>query len=45
MITIHRIDAGMIMEDWVLVESMGFFQQLGIIPATTDLLARAGATQ
>jgi len=45
MITIHRIVAGMIVEDWVLVESMGFFQQLGVIPATTDLLARAGATQ
>ena len=42
MITIHRIVSGMIVEDWVLVESMGFFQQLGLIPETTDLLARAG---
>ena len=38
MSTIHRIRSGKIIEDWVIVESLGFFQQLGILPATSDLL-------
>jgi hypothetical protein len=38
MMTIHRIQSGKIIEDWVIVESLGFFQQLGILPATNDLL-------
>jgi predicted ester cyclase len=38
MMTIHRIQNGKIIEDWVIVESLGFFQQLGILPATTDFL-------
>ena len=38
MMTIHRIQGGKIIEDWVIVESLGFFQQLGILPATNDLL-------
>jgi ketosteroid isomerase-like protein len=38
MTTIHRIRSGKIIEDWVIVESLGFFQQLGILPATNDLL-------
>lgn len=37
MMTIHRIAGGKIAEDWVLVESLGFFQQLGIIPDTASL--------
>lgn len=41
MMTIHRIVNGKIAEDWVLVESLGFFQQLGFIPATEEILARA----
>jgi predicted ester cyclase len=41
MITIHRIVGGMIVEDWVLVESLGFFQQLGVIPGITEFLAKA----
>jgi predicted ester cyclase len=41
MMTIHRIIAGMIVEDWVLVESLGFFQQLGVLPATTELLSKS----
>ena len=39
MITIHRIANGKIAEDWVLVESLGFFQQLGAIPDTAELIA------
>jgi steroid delta-isomerase-like uncharacterized protein len=38
MMTIHRITNGKIVEDWVIVESLGFFQQLGILPATSELL-------
>ena len=41
MITIHRIANGKIAEDWVLVESLGFFQQLGLIPATQEIMAKA----
>ena len=39
MMTIHRIQSGKIIEDWVIVESLGFFQELGILPATSDLLS------
>ena len=38
MITIHRIANSRIAEDWVLVESLGFFQQLGVLPSTTELM-------
>jgi steroid delta-isomerase-like uncharacterized protein len=38
MITIHRIENGKIAEDWVLVESLGFFQQLGMLPSTEELI-------
>ena len=38
MMTIHRIQSGKIIEDWVIVESLGFFQQLGILSPTSDLL-------
>jgi steroid delta-isomerase-like uncharacterized protein len=38
MITIHRIANGKIAEDWVLVESLGFFQQLGAVPDTAELI-------
>jgi SnoaL-like polyketide cyclase len=38
MMTIHRFRNCKIIEDWVVVESLGFFQQLGIVPATSDLL-------
>ena len=38
MITIHRIANGKIAEDWVLVESLGFFQQLGVVPDTGELI-------
>ena len=39
MMTIHRIRDGKISEDWVLVESLGFFQQLGALPPTPAILA------
>jgi steroid delta-isomerase-like uncharacterized protein len=38
MITIHRIAKGKIAEDWVLVESLGLFQQLGAVPDTAELI-------
>jgi steroid delta-isomerase-like uncharacterized protein len=40
MMVIHRIADGQIAEDWVLVESLGFFQQLGLIPPTAEILQR-----
>lgn len=38
MITIHRIANDKIVEDWVLVESLGLFQQLGAVPDTAELI-------
>ena len=40
MITIHRIANSKIAEDWVLVESLGFFQQLGAVPDTPELIRK-----
>ena len=40
MIVIQRISGGKIAEDWVLVDSLGFYQQLGLVPATTEIMAR-----
>ena len=40
-ITIHRIVNGKIVEDWVLVGSLMFFQQLGLVPETQEILAAA----
>ncbi|HLX43109.1 MAG TPA: ester cyclase [Bryobacteraceae bacterium] len=37
-ITIHRIRTGKIVEDWVLVESLGLLQQFGALPPTGDIL-------
>jgi len=45
MITIHRIRGGKITEDWVLVESLGFFQQLGALPPTRDFLSEFAQRQ
>lgn len=41
MVVIHKIQNGKIAEDWVLVESLGFFQQLGLLPTTEKILASA----
>ena len=38
MITIHRIVNSKIAEDWVLVESLGLFQQLGVLPETAEFI-------
>lgn len=38
MFTVHRVMQGKIVEDWVLVESLGVFQQLGVVPNTADLV-------
>ena len=38
MFTVHRVEQGKIVEDWVLVESLGLFQQLGVVPSTADLV-------
>jgi predicted ester cyclase len=40
MMTIHRLQNNKIIEDWVIVESLGFFQQLGIVQPTGDLLSK-----
>ena len=34
----HRVAGGRIVEDWVLVESFGLFQQLGLVPPREELL-------
>ena len=42
MIAIHRVDSGKIVEDWVLVDSLGLFQQLGLVPLSEEIFAKAG---
>jgi len=37
----HRVEKDRIVEDWVIVETLGFFQQLGLVAPTPDLLADA----
>lgn len=39
MFAVHRIVQDKIVEDWVLVESLGVLQQLGVVPNTADLLS------
>jgi steroid delta-isomerase-like uncharacterized protein len=38
----HRIENGRIVEDWVIVETLGLFQQLGLLPPTNELIPAAG---
>ena len=38
MFTVHRVVQGKIVEDWVLVEALGLFQQLGLVPDTAELV-------
>jgi steroid delta-isomerase-like uncharacterized protein len=38
MFTVHRVVQSKIVEDWVLVESLGLFQQLGVLPNTAELV-------
>jgi steroid delta-isomerase-like uncharacterized protein len=42
---VHRIQDGKICEDWVLVESLGFLQQLGLAPPTAEMLENARQKQ
>ena len=37
MMIIHRIEARKIVEDWVLVDSLGFFQQLGLVGSREEI--------
>lgn len=39
MMVIHRIADRKIVEDWVLVEALGFFQQLGLASSTEKILS------
>ena len=39
MIVIHRIESRKIVEDWVLVDSLGFFQQLGIVGSRQEIFS------
>jgi predicted ester cyclase len=36
----HRVEGRRIVEDWVIVETLGFFQQLGVVAPTQELLAQ-----
>ena len=42
MMTIHRIEARKIVEDWVLVDSLGFFQQLGLVGSREQIFRKGG---
>ena len=35
----HRILDGKIVADWVLVEALGFFQQIGLVPPTEEIVS------
>jgi predicted ester cyclase len=39
----HRVEDGRIVEDWVIVETLGFYQQLGLIPSMQELLSEHAA--
>jgi hypothetical protein len=41
MATMHRVENGRIFEDWVVVESLGFYQQLGLVAPTAQFLPAA----
>lgn len=41
LMVVQRIEGGKIVEDWVQVEALGLFQQLGLVPASEEILARA----
>lgn len=42
MMVIHRFEGRKIVEDWVLVDSLGFFQQLGIVGSREEIFRQAG---
>jgi steroid delta-isomerase-like uncharacterized protein len=41
MFVVHRIASDLIVEDWVLVDALGVYQQLGLVPPSEQLLASA----
>ena len=41
----YRLAAGMIAEDWVLVDFLGVLQQLGLVQPTSELLQRSRQTE
>jgi len=43
MFVVHRISDGRIIEDWVLVDSLGVFQQLGLVKKSEQLIAEAAS--
>jgi len=43
MFVVHRIAGGRIVEDWVLVDSLGVFQQLELVKPTEQLIAEAAS--
>jgi predicted ester cyclase len=40
LMTIHQIRDNKIVNDWVLVDALGMFQQLGLLPSMEAILAR-----
>lgn len=40
MFVVHRITNGLIVEDWVLIDALGVFQQLGLVPSSEELLSK-----
>jgi len=43
MFVVHKIVNGKIAADWVLVEALGFFQQLELVPSTQEILSKAAS--
>ena len=37
----HRVENGRIIEDWVIVETLGLFQQVGLVQPTPDLVMQS----
>lgn len=43
MMTTHKVVDGKIVEDWVLIEALGFLHELGILPPVETIIADAAA--